>query len=83
MCLHADSLFTSLGGAWGSCPVCSSSISAIAAVTVENCIIEKAIPAPDSRYIRSHEAGSVRMVGNTFDTTTGMFEVYEPGTLSA
>jgi hypothetical protein len=76
MCMHADSLFTSLGGTLAS-------IQASDAVTVENCIFEKAITAPGSRYIRASEGGLVRMKGNTFDATTGMFEVSDIGTLSA
>jgi hypothetical protein len=77
MFMHADSLFTSLGG------IADSGINAFAAVTVENCIFKKAVALPGSRYIKAFDGGSVRMVGNTFEATTGMFEVSYRGILSA
>jgi hypothetical protein len=82
--MHADSLFTSLGGARDlACTECSSAIEARAAVTVQNCIFEKPITAPGSRYIRAYKGGSVRMEGNTFAAATKIFEVSDSGTFSS
>jgi hypothetical protein len=82
--MHADSLFTSLGGARNlACTECSSAIEARAAVTVQNCTFEKPIKAPGSRYIRAYKDGSVRMEGNNFAAANNSFEVSDTGTLSA
>jgi hypothetical protein len=82
--MHADSLFTSLGGARDlACTECSSAIEARAAVTVQNCKFEKAISALGSRYIRAYKGGSVRMEGNTFAAATKILEVSDSGALSS
>jgi hypothetical protein len=82
---HADSLFTSLGGAEDlSCTDCdSAAIEARGPVTVQNCMFEKLITAPYSRYIRAHQRGAVRMESNTFDAATKVFEITDSGTPSA
>jgi hypothetical protein len=82
--MRADSRFTSLGYARGDlCPNCHSFIDTNQAVTVKNCIFEKPITAPGSRFILALEDGSVRMEGNTFDATTDKFEVEDAGDVSA
>jgi hypothetical protein len=81
--MHADSLFTSLGGARGPhCTECSSGIEARKAVAVQNCKFEKPIAASGSRYIRAYKGGSVWMKNNTFAAATKIFEVSDSGTLS-
>jgi hypothetical protein len=81
--MHADSLFTSLGGARDpECMFCSSAIETLAAVTVKDCIFEKAVAAPGSLYIRAHPGGSVRTEGNIFAADTNMLEISDAGTLS-
>jgi hypothetical protein len=80
MGMHADSLFTSLGGARDlDCNECSSGIEARAAVAVQNCRFEKLITQPGSRYIRAYKGGSVRSENNTFAAATKAFEITDTG----
>jgi hypothetical protein len=81
MCVHADSLFTSLGDP--SYPEYSSSIEVHGAISVNNCMFENAITTQGPSYILSYDSGAVRMEGNTFDATAKMFQFYVFGTLPA
>jgi hypothetical protein len=72
MCVHADSLFTSM--AESECAVCSSGIEVHYTISVKNCIFEKGVTAPGSPYISLDSRKAVRMEGNTFDAKTKMFE---------
>ena len=78
--MHADSLFTSLGGARDlACTECSSAIEARAAVSVQNSAFENLLPEVGSVYIRAYKGGSVRLENNTYEAATKAFEVQDTG----
>jgi hypothetical protein len=52
-------------------------------ISVKDCIFEKGITAPETPYIFSYAFSAVRLENNTFETKTNMFEVSDPGTVSA
>jgi hypothetical protein len=81
MCVHADSLFTSLGKS--ACAECMASIEVYTTTSVKNCMFENAITTQGPPYIRSLGVTAVRLEGNTSDPKPKMFEVEDPGTLSA
>jgi hypothetical protein len=81
ICVHADSLFTSLGDS--ACTECSSGIEASITISVKDCTFEKGSTAPASPYIRSARVTAVKLEGNTFEVKPKMFEVTDPGALSA
>lgn len=74
--MHADSLFTSLGGERDlACTECSSSVEIRAAVSIKNSSFEQPIAESGSVYMRVFKGGTVRLENNEYRPGTDLFEL--------